>query len=54
MRRLNRYFNEVVVNNNKNENLSSSDSQLSSISSAENTRANRIVINGKVWLFWKC
>ena len=43
MRRLNRYYNEAVVNNNKNENLSSSDSQLSSISSSENTLKDALV-----------
>ena len=41
MRRLNRYYNEAIVNNNKNKNLSSSDSQLGSISSAENTHAQK-------------
>ena len=35
--RLSRYYNEAIVNNNINENLSSSDSQLGSTSSAENT-----------------
>ena len=39
MRRLNKYYNEAIVNNNKNKNLSSSDSQLGSISSGENARA---------------